>query len=138
MITLAVFVAFTMLIVSFLHFYWAFGGKYGLESAGPKLEGDKQFIPSGKLIFIVACMMLGLAILPIQLVTPLPILQSSISYIGFFIAIIFIVRGIGDFKYVGLFKTVYNSNFAQLDTRYFSPLIITLGVAYGVLSVYGA
>jgi fatty acid desaturase len=137
MITLSVFVAVVMSVVALLHFYWAFGGKYGLASAGPKLEGEKQFIPSGKLIFIVACLMLALAVLPIQLVTPLPIFENVIAYVGFIVAVVFIIRGVGDFKYVGLFKKVYNSNFARLDTRYFSPLIIVLGISYAVLSMYG-
>jgi fatty acid desaturase len=137
MITLSVFVAAVMSVVALLHFYWAFGGKYGLASAGPKLEGEKQFIPSGKLIFIVACLMLALAVLPIQLVTPLQIFENVIAYVGFIVAVVFIIRGVGDFKYVGLFKKVYNSNFARLDTRYFSPLIIVLGISYAVLSMYG-
>lgn len=135
---LSMIVAIVMFAVALLHFYWSFGGRFGLESAGPKLESNKEFIPSGKLIFFVACLMLGLAVLPRQLINPIPALEPIISYIGFLISAVFILRGIGDFKYVGMFKKVYNSNFALLDTRYFSPLIIALGVAYGVLAKFAA
>jgi len=126
-----------MLLISLLHFYWAFGGSYGFRSAGPTIENGDNFIPSSILIFVVACLLLGLAALSVQLVWPWQPFKEYIYYAGYFISLVFIIRGIGDFKYVGLFKKIYNSNFAKLDTKYFSPLIILLGIAYGVLSKYG-
>lgn len=137
MFALSIIVSFIMLTVALLHFYWAFGGKYGLMSAGPSLEGDKDFIPSSILIFAVAVMLLGLAVLAIQLVSPIALLKEYIHYIGYLVSVIFIIRAVGDFKYVGFFKKVYNSNFATLDTKYFSPLVLFLGISYGVLSGYG-
>ena len=35
---------------------------------------------------------------------------------------------------VGFFKKIYNSNFATLDTRVFSPLCLLLGISYGFLA----
>lgn len=137
MVTLSILVSLIMLFVSALHFYWALGGKYGLKSAGPSLEGIKDFVPSGKIIFVVACLLLGLSILAIQLVNPSDIIKNNVKYFGYCVAFVFIVRSIGDFKYVGFFKKVYNSPFAKLDTKYFSPLILFLGVSYAVLAVYG-
>jgi len=137
MFALSLIVSFMMFIVASLHFYWAFGGQYGLTSAGPSLEGDKNFIPSNVLIFIVAVMILGLSILAIQLVSPIEQFKEHIHYIGYLVSAIFVIRAIGDFKYVGFFKKVYNSNFATLDTKYFSPLVLFLGISYGVLSSYG-
>lgn len=126
-----------MLIVALFHFYWAFGGKYGLMSAGPSLKGGEDFIPGGILIFTVAVMLLGLSVLAIQLVSPVKMLKDYIHYIGYLVSAIFIIRAIGDFKYVGFFKKVYNSNFATLDTKYFSPLVLFLGISYGILAAYG-
>lgn len=137
MVTLSIIVAIIMSVVSLFHFYWAFGGNYGLSSAGPVLEGKKKFIPSNILTFIVACILFGLAALSIQLIWPFKPLRDFVSYVGYFCSFVLIIRGIGDFKYVGLFKKVYNSNFAELDTKYFSPLIVFLGIAYGLLSKYG-
>jgi len=136
MIILSILVSSIMSIVSLLHFYWAFGGHYGLNSAGPSLEGQKDFIPGRILIFIVASLLAGLAILSVQLIWPWQPIESLVAYAGYLVSVAFIIRGIGDFKYVGLFKKVYNSNFAKLDTKYFSPLIIFLGVAYALLSKY--
>jgi len=137
MFILSIIVFFIMLIVSFIHFYWALGGKYGLMSSGPSLENSKSFVPSSLLIFMVACMLFVLAILPLQLVSPVEQLVGYVHYVGYFVAIGFVIRAIGDFKYVGLFKKVYNSSFVSLDTKYFSPLILLLGIAYGVLSGFG-
>lgn len=73
--------------------------------------------------------------LAIQLVYPINALAGFIHYIGY--AFGFIVRAIGDFKYVGFFKKIYNSSFASLDTRYFSPLILVLGISYALLAGFG-
>jgi len=70
MFTLSIIVFVIMLIASVLHFYWAFGGTYGLRSAGPDLENGRDFVPSRWLIFIVASLLLGLAILSLQLFAP--------------------------------------------------------------------
>jgi len=137
MFTLSIIVSFIMLIVASLHFYWVFGGKYGLMSAGPSLEGDKDFIPSRILTLVVAVILLGFSILAIQLVSPIELLKDYIHYIGYLVSAIFVIRAIGDFKYVGFFKKMYNSNFSTLDTKYFSPVILFLGISYGILSSYG-
>ena len=127
-------VALVMGIVALAHFYWAFGGDYGLSSAGPKLKGSEVFKPGRLLTFIVACILMGLAILALQLRAPWQPLESFISYIGFFVSVVLILRAIGDFNYVGFFKKTYNSDFARVDTKYFSPGILLLGIAYAILS----
>ena len=137
MFTLSIIVFVIMLIASVLHFYWAFGGKYGLRSAGPDLGNGKDFVPSSWLIFIVATLLLGLAVLSVQLLSPIEQLKGYVHYLGFSVSFVLVVRSIGDFKYVGFFKKVYNSNFATLDTKYFSPIILFLGISYGLLSGSG-
>ena len=42
------------------------------------------------------------------------------------IAGIFLLRAIGDFRYVGFFKKTKATKFADLDTKYYSPLCILL------------
>lgn len=134
-VVVAVLVAVIMLLVSLFHFYWAFGGEYGLQSAGPVMEEGAEFKPPAAVIFVVACLLAGLAVLSLQLVWPWQPVKEYIAYVGYLISFVFIVRSIGDFKYVGFFKKVYNSDFANLDTKYFSPLILVLGLSYGVLSL---
>lgn len=37
-----------------------------------------------------------------------------------------LLRGVGEFRYVGLFKRVKGSRFARNDTRFYSPLCLML------------
>lgn len=59
-----------------------------------------------------------------------------VSTIAWIIPIIFFLRSIGDFRYVGLTKKVKGTVFARLDTLYFAPLcllIAWLGVVVQVV-----
>lgn len=136
MLGLALLVSGIMLVVSAWHMYWAAGGQYGLQSAAPKIEGrDNEVIPKF-VIFIVALLFFALALLPWGLRHAPAWISGKEHYAGFMIALLFVIRAVGDFRYVGFFKRVYNSEFAAMDTRYFSPLILFLGIAYAVLSVH--
>ena len=42
---------------------------------------------------------------------------------------VMLARAVGEFRYVGFFKTVRNTRFGQLDTRFYSPLCLFLGLA---------
>ncbi len=135
---LSLVVALVLGVVSLLHFYWAFGGFYGLRSAGPKLEGRGEFSPSKFLTFIVACLIAFLALLAILLAVDNRPLGAFLSYCGYTVSLVFIVRAIGEFKYLGFFKKVYNSNFSKNDTLFFSPLCLLLGLAFFALAKHGA
>jgi hypothetical protein len=51
-----------------------------------------------------------------------------ITYGGWIIPAIFLLRAIGDFRYIGFFKKVKNTDFGKRDTKYFSPLCLILGI----------
>ena len=44
------------------------------------------------------------------------------------VGVVLLARAVGDFRYVGFFKRVRGSRFATLDSRYFSPLCLILGL----------
>lgn len=138
MTALSILVAAIMLLIAGFHFYWAFGGSYGLQSAGPVLEGKAEFKPGRLLTFIVALLLTGLAVLAVQLHWPWPPIKDYLPAIGYIVSVVFTLRAIGDFKYAGFFKKIHNSNFAKLDTKFFSPLVLFLSVAFAILSTYGA
>jgi len=50
------------------------------------------------------------------------------EYIGWIISSIFIIRAIGDFKYVGFFKKIKNTKFAEFDTKYFTFISLIIGL----------
>ena len=52
------------------------------------------------------------------------------------VAVVLLVRAVGDFRLVGFFKKVTGSRFARLDTMVFSPLCVVLGL--GLLAVASA
>ena len=45
-----------------------------------------------------------------------------------FAALVFLVRSVGDFRYVGFFKHVVGTPFARLDTLLYSPLCLALAI----------
>ena len=54
------------------------------------------------------------------------------QYTGWIISILFFIRAIGDFKYVGFFKKVKQTTFGEMDTTYFSPLCLVISMV-GIL-----
>ena len=56
----------------------------------------------------------------------LPILTWINVYGLKIIAGVFLVRAIGDFRYVGFFKKIKGTIFANLDTKFYTPLCILL------------
>jgi hypothetical protein len=119
---------FIFLGLSALHFYWLLGGKWGLDSAIPQHErsGDKVFLPSALSILIVATGLLGFGFIELGNTNAF----SSWMELKYFnwgnllVSFIFFARAIGDFKYVSIFKHVRNTQFAQKDTCYFTPLCL--------------
>jgi hypothetical protein len=45
------------------------------------------------------------------------------------------LRAIGDFNYVGFFKKIKHTKFGKNDTKYFSPLCLTIGVLTIILEL---
>lgn len=128
-ITILLFLVFAA--ISALHFYWGLGGKWGSYSVVPtKDDGSPVFIPGAISTFIVAIGLLCFAVFYLIKYGLIAIgLPEFISKYGYWIIIsIFILRAIGDFNYVGLFKKHKNSKFATNDTKYYSPLCLLIGI----------
>jgi hypothetical protein len=53
------------------------------------------------------------------------------------LAIVLIIRAIGDFKYVGFFKRIKNTPFARYDTQYYAPLCLYLGLSTLLILYHG-
>lgn len=120
-------------LISAIHVYWGFGGKWGLRSALPERNGSAAFQPGPVATISVAvlfgCMALFYFLQSGQLSITDSLIPSWVNRYGLWLlAGIFLLRAIGDFRYVGFFKQIHNSRFAQLDTRFYSPLCILLSV----------
>ena len=104
-ILLAIFTA-----LSLMHFYWLFGGKWGLEKVIPTKENQTSTLSIPKFATLIVALVLLLfgfiylvksGLINVQI----PNLVSNYGY--WIIPAIFILRAIGDFKYVGVFKTSF-------------------------------
>ncbi len=115
----------TFLILSILHMYWGFGGKWAIASTLPTSPSGKNILnPTSFQCFFIAGGLLLFALLPLHkvglLLTELP---SWVSFYGLVAVVaIFFLRALGDFRYVGFFKKIRETQFGRLDTLIYSPL----------------
>jgi hypothetical protein len=138
-VPLAALLAFIFCALSLLHLYWALGFRGGRLPVLPERDGAPLFQPGpaatlavAVLLFVAALLVtqragLGRALLPASLVVP--------GCWGVSVALV--ARAIGEFNYVGFFKRVRNAEFARLDTKYFSPLALFLGLGAGLIAAGG-
>ncbi len=137
--TIAIPLISIFLFLSALHFYWAFGGKWGSDAVLPTMDDDntKIFTPSVLPTLIVAFGFLGMGlfILVMSGLISFDIPQWIFKYGLWLIASIFILRAIGDFKYVGFFKKIKQTKFGKNDTKYFSPLCLIIGILTIILEL---
>ncbi len=129
--TLPIILCLVFFALAFIHFNWVLGGEFGYAQSLPTNEsGERVLNPKRIESAIVA---LGLAAFGvfyllksglIHTILPMWIMQ----YGGWVISIIFILRAVGDFKYIGFFKSIRNTDFGELDTKIFSPLCLAIGV----------
>lgn len=111
-----------------LHIYWASGGRWGIDNASPVNEQGKKFTNTGTVPSLIVAA--GLTIFGVYYFI-LP--SGTFAFAGWVIPSIFLIRAIGDFRYVGFTKKVKSSTFAELDTKFFSPLcLIIAGLGFAV------
>jgi Protein of unknown function (DUF3995) len=131
MLWLATVNAAIFLALGALHFYWALGFTWALDVVVPtNATGEKMLRTSATASTIVGiglCMMSVVHLANARLwLTEFP---QVIKYSTLAMAIIFLLRAIGDFKWVGLFKKITTTPFAKNDTRYYVPLCLFLSIS---------
>jgi Protein of unknown function (DUF3995) len=140
-IIIATILVTVFMLLSLLHIYWGFGGKWGSGAVIPtKDDNVKVMMPGALPTFIVAFGLLcfGLVVLLniVDLGYKLPFRLDFIHKYGLWvIASIFTLRAIGEFNYIGLFKKYKQTKFGQNDTKYYSPLCLTIGVLTIILEL---
>jgi len=122
-----------LIIMGLFHFYWAFGGKVGLDKVLPVKDGKYLINPGRILTFIVGIFLLAFAFVAYLLRFDV-VIADYIVYAGWTLSALFILRAIGEFNAVGFFKKIKSTDFAEYDTKYFSPLCVYLGVVFAMLT----
>jgi hypothetical protein len=133
-----IFNSLIFILLASVHIYWALGGRRGAEYAIPsnpsrnKLSFNPGIVPT----LIVAA---GLLLFAITLLYSI----GLIHYAGLeqykkmsllVISIIFLIRAVGEFRYIGLTRKISDTKFGVYDARYYTPLSIWLGVSIFILA----
>jgi Protein of unknown function (DUF3995) len=131
------FVCAAFVLIALWHFRMAFSPSSGESAAVPSVDGKPLFVPSRKSTIAVGVVLLVFAVLVAAtgglLPTGLPPMWLSVCC-GL-LALGLLARAIGDFRYVGLFKKVRGTPFANMDTRIYSPLCLLLAIGVAVVAI---
>lgn len=116
--------------LSALHFYWAFGGKWGYQAVLPsQKDGTPTLQPNTFATIMVAIFLLSFAFISSAnwgLYTWVD--RDMIYYCHLLLALLFTWRAIGDFKMIGFTKKIKGTPFAENDTKIYSPLCLIIGL----------
>lgn len=139
---LGIVLALIFALLSFLHLYWAAGGRFGSGAAIPTVGvgGGRLLHPSPLGTSLVAAALFAAVLVVLGRLKFLgAVVPGWIFYSGtWVIALLFLLRSIGDFRYVGFFKSVSGTDFARWDTILFSPLCLFIAVAAFLINYYEA
>jgi hypothetical protein len=126
------------LFLSGIHFYWALGGRWGSEAVFPAIGNDiKPQMPGviPTLIVAVGLLTMGLFILLKSGFIAISIPSWLNTYGLWILTAIFTIRAIGDFNYFGFFKKIKHTTFGQHDTKYYSPLCVTIAILMVIIEL---
>jgi hypothetical protein len=133
-------------LIGLLHVYWALGGNWGADVALPTHGGLPSspprftFHPTPAGTFIVALLLFAAAAVVLGQVgligDPAQPYHMVFQVGAWVLAALFLLRAIGEFRYVGFFKRVRGTEFARWDTWLFSPLCLVIAVL-AALTVLG-
>lgn len=128
---LSILLSIVFIALGLLHFNWVVGGQFGFaESLPTKITGERVLNPkkTDSLIVGLALTVFGFFYILDAGVIGHNLPTRFIQYAGWIIPAIFILRAIGDFRYVGFFKSVKTTAFGKLDTKFMSPLCLAIGI----------
>ena len=135
---LGILLAIIFAILSFFHLYWSAGGRFGILNAIPTVGGERLLNPSPfGTVLVAAALFAAMLVVLGRLKIWGAFVPSWIFYLGtLVISLLFLLRSIGDFRYVGFFKSITDTNFARWDTILFSPLCLFIGIVAFLISYY--
>ncbi|RQS36434.1 DUF3995 domain-containing protein [Burkholderia sp. Bp8992] len=121
----------TLCAIALVHAYWALGGRRGKRAAIPEQDGVPLLRPTAIGTLVVAAALLGGAWVVAARAGWLGrnAYPNAIAFAVVAFALIFAVRAVGDFRYVGFFKRIRGSRFARMDSLCYSPLCAALALS---------
>ena len=118
-------------VLARIHFSWALGSSWGFMAALPiNANGDLLLQPT-----VMDCAIVGVGLLAFGIFYILqthwvtnPLSDKANRIIGWTIPSIFLLRAVGEFKYIGIFKPPMDTAFAQADFFFYSPLCLLIAL----------
>lgn len=128
---LSVILSGIFLVLALIHFNWVIGGTFGFAASLPTNENGERVLNPKKIDSAIVA--IGLTTFAFFYAFKSGILQYNLpewilKYGGWIIPILFLLRAIGDFKYVGVFKKIRKTTFGKIDTKLFTPLCFTIAI----------
>lgn len=121
-------ISIVLVFLSGVHFYWAIFGIRDIAAVVPTRVGSNKVLSPGKwgAALVGVVFLLFAFVFANKVVRLLEI--DFLSYVALGIGILFLARAIGDFNYIGFTKRVKNSKFSSLNTKYYSPFCLFMGL----------
>lgn len=113
--------------ICLLHLYWAAGGTFWRDRINPIVDGKPLLKINAVSCLAVAWILFLMASVPVVRMNP-----ALRKWLLVGMTLLFAVRAVGDFKYVGFFKSVKGSVFAYWDSRLYSPMNLALSALAGL------
>ena len=137
---LGILLAAVFALLSLFHLFWAAGGRLGGKAAIPTVNGARLFNPSAFGTILVAAGLLLAMLVVLGRIgiwgANLPAWIFRLGVLG--ISLLFLLRAIGDFHYLGFFKSISETDFARWDTWLFSPLCLSIAAIAFLIYFYKA
>ncbi len=135
---LSVLLSSSFFALGIIHFHWALGGAWGFDKALPVRKSGERILNPQKIDSAIVG--LGLTLFGLFYFFKSGIIEYDlpnwlVKYGGWAISIIFLLRAMGEFKYIGFFKRIKETEFGKLDTKFYSPLSLLIGLIGIILEV---
>ena len=124
--------------LSLFHLYWALGGKMGSTNTVP-LVGERRLFNPSKFSTVMVAFALVIAMLTVlgQLSVWGRVVPRPLFYWGTLgISLVFFLRAVGEFRFIGFFKRIRDTRFARWDTWLFSPLCLFISISAVVIAYH--
>ncbi|WP_372490886.1 DUF3995 domain-containing protein [Paenibacillus mellifer] len=114
----------------------AFGGSWGLHAALPTKDDSKlPVLRPGRLgTLLIGFLCFFASVLLLVQIEMFTVITSSLLTKWLCIAggVVFLLRAIGEGKYVGFFKKIKHTRFAKQDTVFYSPLCVWISLTFWI------
>ncbi|TVX88061.1 DUF3995 domain-containing protein [Paenibacillus agilis] len=131
-------VGIILFLLSGIHLYWVVGGRRGFLAAIPSDGSEIKFRPTKMATGVVAgaLTLAGLFVLELgEVMEGLIFPDWLFLYGGWILSGVFILRAVGDFRWIGFFKKQKGTLFAKWDTLLYSPLCLFIGICLIIVTI---